>query len=255
MTDPCAASTDRAARPGTRRDSGPGGPRGHDLPSDGHGPATGFDRQFVRLAGSLDCGVDLFFVLSGFLITGILFDARGGPHYYRNFYARRSLRIVPLYFAVLFVAFVVVPLFHHPKLEKWGHVRGLGQLWYWLFLSNWSIALGKVGVPARDGRPVVVALDRGAVLPDLAAGRPLVLAATADGDLCRAGGRLVRWYGSCWCSRGRRRCRWRLLTPARMDGLAMGAWVALGGAGRGGSPRWCGRRGGSAGSRGRWPWR
>jgi peptidoglycan/LPS O-acetylase OafA/YrhL len=79
-------------------------------------------------------GVDLFFVLSGFFITGILIDSRRVPHYFRNFYARRTLRIAPLYAGTLLFIFGFLPL----VLTMNDDFRFLcrHQLWLWLYLEN-----------------------------------------------------------------------------------------------------------------------
>jgi len=81
-------------------------------------------------------GVDLFFVLSGFLITGILLDMRGTADFFRNFYARRVLRIWPLYFAVIGTLLVVLPHLAPAMMRPLIASAG-GHLWlYPLFLQN-----------------------------------------------------------------------------------------------------------------------
>jgi peptidoglycan/LPS O-acetylase OafA/YrhL len=87
-------------------------------------------------------GVQLFFVLSGFLITGILLDTARANNYYRAFFARRTLRIFPLYYAVLAFGFVVLPL-----LTKVPPGHGSHQGWLWAYLTNWVEPFGR-GEPA-----------------------------------------------------------------------------------------------------------
>ena len=85
-------------------------------------------------------GVQLFFVLSGFLITGILLDSVGQPHGLRNFIARRALRIFPLYYGALLLIFVLLPMLGaQPEMYK---AQAPYQVWLWVYLSNWTDAMG-----------------------------------------------------------------------------------------------------------------
>jgi peptidoglycan/LPS O-acetylase OafA/YrhL len=67
---------------------------------------------FLSIREQLWIGVTLFFSLSGFLITGILYDTIGTEHYFRVFYGRRVLRIFPLYYGFLLLLTVLTPVLH-----------------------------------------------------------------------------------------------------------------------------------------------
>lgn len=103
-------------------------------------PTRGIDHWIAAVPVGGWMGVDVFFVLSGFLITGILLDSRDSPHYFKSFYARRSLRIFPLYYLVLFLALIVLPHFATLHTVIVGPYENPPAWPYWTYLTNFSVA-------------------------------------------------------------------------------------------------------------------
>jgi peptidoglycan/LPS O-acetylase OafA/YrhL len=124
-------------------------------------PSNAAEHLFESVAQLGTTGVDLFFVLSGFLITGILYDSKqsltargqGEGAFFGNFYARRTLRIFPLYYAVVFGSLIVLPhagellrqfvdasraAYIETKLQSFQGAKGYAA-WFWLYLSNFPI--------------------------------------------------------------------------------------------------------------------
>ncbi|HKW15841.1 MAG TPA: acyltransferase, partial [Candidatus Krumholzibacteria bacterium] len=99
--------------------------------------ATPGDRLIHRVLGAGWAGVDLFFVLSGLLITTLLLDAKDAPHYFRTFYGRRALRIFPLYYGFLAAYFLLVV---HRGTTGDDHYLWHEQGWWWSYLDNWWLA-------------------------------------------------------------------------------------------------------------------
>jgi peptidoglycan/LPS O-acetylase OafA/YrhL len=106
------------------------------------GRLTPLATALARLGMATWSGVDLFFVLSGFLIGGILLDAVGSQSNFRTFYIRRAHRILPLYAAVLVIAFIVDHHYRGLPRPDWASSE-LSFFYYVTFLQNfWMAAHG-----------------------------------------------------------------------------------------------------------------
>jgi peptidoglycan/LPS O-acetylase OafA/YrhL len=112
-------------------------------------PVPGWKSHILALLRLAWSGVDLFFVLSGFLIGGILIDAKKTENYYRTFYMRRFHRIVPLYYLWLILFCVGVYFFGNAKSQFLFLVFKRDVLPFWtypLFVQNIAMALrGGIG--------------------------------------------------------------------------------------------------------------
>jgi peptidoglycan/LPS O-acetylase OafA/YrhL len=201
----------------------------------GHGliPSGLFiDRLYYRVAGAGWIGVDLFFVLSGFLITGILYDAKESEHYFRNFYARRVLRIFPLYYGALVLFLVVLPWLRadHSGLASMARDGG----WYWSYLSNVKIA--------RDDWPQFGAIGHFwslAVEEQFYLLWPALVFALNRRQLqiaCLVGVIAALAVRVALIAQGNNTAAF-VLTPARIDALALGAYLAVTARGPGGLQR------------------
>jgi peptidoglycan/LPS O-acetylase OafA/YrhL len=167
-------------------------------------------------------GVDLFFVLSGFLITGILFDHKGSDHYFKHFYMRRALRIFPLYFGTLLVILLLRLLWPAGGTQIYGTES---QSWMWVYMTNvvmawkgagafgvldhfWSLAIEEHFYMVWPF--VVFVLNRQQLMRVAAV--VIVVALVARTGLTLNGLNSLAIY---------------ILTPLRLDALCMGALLAL----------------------------
>jgi peptidoglycan/LPS O-acetylase OafA/YrhL len=98
-------------------------------------------------------GVNLFFALSGFLITSILLEAREKPHYFRNFYGRRALRIWPVYVLLLVVVYLNSDWFIGPPVLE--AIKTAPWLAYIFFAQN----LFHITMPPAIGQTWSLAIE------------------------------------------------------------------------------------------------
>jgi len=188
----------------------------------GEGPARAVADSVLIHLGSR--GVDLFFVLSGFLITGILFDAKGQVNYFRNFYVRRALRIFPLYYAALIVTLLVLPRLGAGWASEMQPAVN-HQAWLWLYGANVVQSIEGAWCLGPLNHFWSLAIEEHFYLL-----WPLAIYLTSRrGAMALAGGLVIASTGAraIWLTLGGSDVAAEVFTLLRMDGLALGSWLAL----------------------------
>lgn len=109
---------------------------GHVAPSLNWQADAWFLKIFNLFLGLSWTGVQLFFVLSGFLITSLLIQDLGKPRQLKNFFIRRSLRIFPIYYCALIACIIILPNLGYSA--QWVDLAQENQFWYWTYLINWA---------------------------------------------------------------------------------------------------------------------
>lgn len=189
-------------------------------------PTNAVERTIVAVTNYGSYGVELFFILSGFLITGILYDTRNERNYFRNFYMRRVLRIFPLYYGVLALVFVVAPLIPMLRGSTLDHLVDR-QWWAWLYAVNVYIAIRGDWSFSYLEHLWSLCIEEHfyffwPVAVYLMAHRPrLLIAVSLSVALAAMAARLTgSLMGLSWWTT-------YVLTPFRLDGLALGAFLAV----------------------------
>lgn len=161
-------------------------------------------------------GVNLFFVLSGFLITSILLEARDKPHYFRNFYGRRALRIWPVYVLVLVVVYLNAPWFIGPTITD--AIKTAPWMAYIFFVQN----LFHIALPPAVGPTWSLAIEEQYYFVWAPLVRflrpPWILATLAFAALTVSA--ILRLTSEQWLTKTH--------TLIHLDGIALGSLLALG---------------------------
>jgi len=187
---------------------------------------TRLDRAAHAIGYTGWVAIDAFFVLSGFLITGILLDTKGEPRWWPNFFARRVLRVFPLYYGALVALFILLP-----RLVRWSEPAFLtlqaNQRWYWTYMVNLLAALTRVrGTPLGTAHFWSLSVEEQFYLTwpfFVWACQPRslfrVAALAAAGGLCFRLALVLHDPGNARAA--------FFLTPGRLDGLMTGAALAV----------------------------